>query len=155
MGIGDSNQNVNNKFEIDSIKYFPNEKDLANPRLQDTNTGSTDANSSLCICNLDLEKIKQLQKQDEYITKIIDKGKSTKMTGYLIIWMSIPLLIEKSEIDQMFSMQLWSLMLCNNLFYMKATCPRTQLEGIIIIGKSYINIVKCMYTHVQNAHRLL
>ena len=51
-----SDQNVNNKFEMNSIKYFLNEKGLANPRLQDTNTDTTDSKSLPCICNLDQEK---------------------------------------------------------------------------------------------------
>ena len=45
----DSDQKVNKKFKIDSIKYFLDEKDLANPRLKDTNTDATDTNSLPCI----------------------------------------------------------------------------------------------------------
>ena len=56
----DSDQNINNKFKIDSIKYFLDENDLDNTRLQDTNTYTTGTDSLPGICNLDREKIKQL-----------------------------------------------------------------------------------------------
>ena len=36
-------------------------------------------------------------------------------------YITMTLLTEKSETDQIFSMQLWSLMLCNHIFYIKAT----------------------------------
>ena len=74
----ESVQNINDKFEIDSIKYSQDEKDLANTRLQNTSTNVTGTNSLPCICNFDLQKIKWLQDEDEYIAKLIDKCKSTK-----------------------------------------------------------------------------
>ena len=78
MNSVNSDQSANNQFKIDGIKYFLDEKDLANTRLQDTNTTTTGTNSLPHICNLDPEKIKWLQQQDEYITKLIDKCKSTE-----------------------------------------------------------------------------
>ena len=55
MNSIDSDQHVNNKLEIDSIKYSLDEKDFANPRLQDTNTDTMGTISLPCICNLDLK----------------------------------------------------------------------------------------------------
>ena len=52
MDSVDNNQNITNKFEIDGIKYFIDEKDLSNTRLQDTNTHTTGTNSLPHICNL-------------------------------------------------------------------------------------------------------
>ena len=71
----ESNQNINNKFEIDDIKFCLPEKDLANLQCQDTDAHIVDTNSLSCMYNLDPEKMKQLQ-QDMHITKIIDKCKS-------------------------------------------------------------------------------
>ena len=74
----DTDQNINNKSEIDGIKYFLDEKYLSNTRLQDTNINVTGTKSLPHICNLDPEKIIRLQQQDDYITKLIDKCKSMK-----------------------------------------------------------------------------
>ena len=52
-----------------ALNYFLDEKDQANPRLQETYTDITDTNSLSWICSLDQGKIKQLQKQDDHITK--------------------------------------------------------------------------------------
>ena len=71
-----SNQNVNNKFEIHNSKYCINEKDLTN--LQSTDTHTVNTNSVSCMYNLDPTIINQLQQQDMFISKIIDKGKSKK-----------------------------------------------------------------------------
>ena len=60
----DSDQNLNDKFKIDRIQCFLDEKNLAN-----THARATDTNSLPHTCNLDPEKLKQLQQQDEYITK--------------------------------------------------------------------------------------
>ena len=68
-----SDQNMNNKFEIDGIKYSLDEKELANTRLHNTSANGTGTNSLPCTCNLDPEKIKWLQQQDEYLTKLIDE----------------------------------------------------------------------------------
>ena len=54
----DSDQNVNNKFEIDGIKYWLNEKDLANFKSLDTNAHTIGTNSLLSMCNLNPEKNK-------------------------------------------------------------------------------------------------
>ena len=64
-------------------------------------------------------KNKAATKQDEYITIITDKCKSMKndMIPYYLDEHGI---IEKSEMNQIFSTQLWSLMLCNHMIYMKA-----------------------------------
>ena len=72
-----SDQNVNNKFEIDGIKYCLNVKDLGNFKSQGTSAHALDTNSLLSRYNLDPGNIKQLQ-QDGHITKIIDKCKSKK-----------------------------------------------------------------------------
>ena len=41
----ESDQNVNNKFQIDGIKYYLNGKDLANFKSQDTNAYTINTNS--------------------------------------------------------------------------------------------------------------
>ena len=69
----DSEQNVRNKLEIDSIKYCLNGKGIANLKSQVTDAHTIDTDSLLHMCNLDPEKIKQLQQQDGHMAKIIDK----------------------------------------------------------------------------------
>ena len=77
-GCIDSDQNVNNKFEIIGIEYCLNGKDLAYFKSQGTSDHAIDSNSSLSMCNLHPEKVKQLQQQDGHITKIIGKCKLKK-----------------------------------------------------------------------------
>ena len=48
----DSNQNVNNEFEIDNIKHCLNEKDLTNHLSQSTDAHSVDTNTISCMYNL-------------------------------------------------------------------------------------------------------
>ena len=72
-----SNQNVNNEFEIDDIKYFPDEKDLTNSQSQGTDTHTVDPNTLSHMCNLNPTKIKQ-QQQGVHVSKIADKCKSEK-----------------------------------------------------------------------------
>ena len=52
----DSDQNVNNKFEIDGIEYCLNGKDFADFKSQDTNAHFIDTNSLSCMYDLDPEK---------------------------------------------------------------------------------------------------
>ena len=111
----DSNQNSNNTFKIDGRQYFLDKKHLANTHARAKGTKSLPQ-----ACNLDPEKRKQLQQQDKYITKLLNAG-LPKIMRHPIFWMSMALLIERSEKDLIFSMQLWSLMLCNHIFYTKAT----------------------------------
>ena len=66
----DSDQNL--KFEIDGRQYLLDRDDLDNIHASAMGT-----NSLPNTCNLDQEKFKQLQ-QNEYITKLIAKCKSTK-----------------------------------------------------------------------------
>ena len=67
----DSNQKVNQEFYISGIKYYLNPKhknDLSSPgtavkfQIQDPPQ-----------CNIDLDKIKQLQAQDPHLSKVIAK----------------------------------------------------------------------------------
>ena len=90
-----SNQQVDDKFKIDGIKYSLDEKDLPSSRLQDTSNNSIGTSSLSHVCNLDPEKIKWLQQQDECIARLIHKCKPTKMIKYHIIWTSMALYIEK------------------------------------------------------------
>ena len=83
--ILDSDQNVNNKFETDGIKYCLNRKDFANFKSQDTDAHAIDTISLSSMCNLDPEKIKQLQQQDGYITKWLINVSQRKMTKTPII----------------------------------------------------------------------
>ena len=76
--IESDKKNINNKFEIDGIKYSLDEKDLGNTRLQNTGTNATGTNSLPCICYLGSENIKWLQQKDECVTKLIDMCKATK-----------------------------------------------------------------------------
>ena len=48
-----SDQHGDNRFEIDSIKYSLDEKDLANTRHQDTSTNTASTYSFPHMCNLD------------------------------------------------------------------------------------------------------
>ena len=80
----DSDQNINNEFEINGIKCCQNEKDLANLKSQGRNAHTP--NFLSITYNLDPENIKQLQQQDEHIAKLIDKcklKKNDKMPYYL------------------------------------------------------------------------
>ena len=157
----DSNQNVNNKFEIDSFKHFLNEKDLSNPRLQDTNTDVTDTNSLPCICNLGLEKIKQLQKLDEHIARIIDKCKSMRndkipyhLDEHGITYREIrdgPNVFHAIMIPD--ALQSYILYESHNaLGQMAPPDCIISLQGIII-GRNCINTVTSIYAHVQNANK--
>ena len=74
----DNNQNVNNDFEINNIKYCLNEKDLTNLQSQGRDAHTIDTNSLSHMYNLDPAKIKQLQQQHKYISKIFNKGKPKK-----------------------------------------------------------------------------
>ena len=66
-----SNQNVNNEFEIDAIKYCLNEKYLTYFQSQGTDAHIVDANSFSHIYNLYPTKIKQLKQQDIHISKLL------------------------------------------------------------------------------------
>ena len=52
----DSDQQIDDKFEIDGIKYSLDEKDLTNTSLQDTSTNTTGTIFFPCICNLGQKK---------------------------------------------------------------------------------------------------
>ena len=53
MNSTESDQNINNKFKIDGIKYSLDKKDLGNTRLQNTSPNAIVTNSLPCTCNLD------------------------------------------------------------------------------------------------------
>ena len=53
----DSNQTINNEFEIKDIEYYLDEKDQANLQFQCTDTHTVDTNSLSHMCNLNLAKI--------------------------------------------------------------------------------------------------
>ena len=63
--------------------------------LDKTHASATNTKSLPHICNLNPEKLKQSQQQDEYITNLIAKCKSAKMMRPHIIWMSMVLLTER------------------------------------------------------------
>ena len=151
----DSDLTSNDKFESDRREYPLDRNDLDN-----THASATITNSLQHTCNLDLEKLKQLQ-QDEYITKLIAKCKSTKIMRPPITWMSMLLLTERSEMNLIFVTLLWFLMPCSHTFFMKVIMhwdtmvppDCTILVEGTIIANSYINIVTNTYAHVQNANK--
>ena len=145
-------QNSDVKFKIDRQQYILDKDDTDNTHVT---TAST--NSSAHACSLDLQKPKQVQHQDEYITKLIAKCKYSKNNKTPVIWMSMELNTERSEMNLISFMLFWLQIPCNPIFYMSAImhwdtmvppdCTISLEE--IIIGKSYVNA----YIPAQNVNR--
>ena len=99
----DSNQNVNNEFQMDSIKYYLHEKGLTNLQSQRTDAHTVHTNCSSHVYKLDPTKIKQLQQKDMHISKLSDKCKTEKITKHPITKMNMVLPIGKLGMPQIFS----------------------------------------------------
>ena len=95
------------------MQYFINENNLYN-----THANATGTNSLPSTCNLDTEKLRQLQQQDKYITILIAKCKSTKSnkTPYYLDKQGITYRKIRDRPNNFYAI----IMLYNHIFYMKA-----------------------------------
>ena len=112
----DNDHKSADQFEINGQQYILDKNDADNTHASNTSTHSLPH-----TCNLDLQKLKQLQQQDENNTKLIPKCKSSASNETPYHWMSMVLYTEKSEMDPIFFMLLWFPIPCNPIFYMSAT----------------------------------
>ena len=151
----DNDQNSNDKFKINEQKYILDKNDTDN-----THASSTSTNSLPQPWSLDLQKIRQLQQQDEYITKLIAKCKSSK-NNEIRYYLDEQSITERSEMDLISFMPLWFLIPCNLIFCLSAIMHRdmmvppdcTILLEETITGKSYITLVINMCIPAQNVNR--
>ena len=129
--------------------------------VDNTHACNISADSLPCTCNLDPQNLNQIQQQDENITKLIAKCKSSKTMKPPTIWMNIVLYIKKSETDLIFFMLLWFPKPCLPIFYMNATMhwdimvPKDYTISLeeITIGKICVKIVINMCLPAQNVNR--
>ena len=111
---------------------------------------------------LDPEKLKQLQQQDEYITKFIANCKSSKNNETLCYLDEHGITYRKiTDGPHIFHCYYAFLKPCSGIFCMSAIMhwdTMVPLDCTILLeetitGKSYVNVVTNMYIHVQNANK--